>query len=549
MKTTTPRQVMISDLKRSGLTGIDAKAMGCEPLTGSLKNKGVRYRIPYYGINGKPTGFYRDRLFDTSGKLPKYLQPEGTKPQLYFSPNCNWKKYAGNPSIPIYIVEGEKKAYTLAKFFKKHGIRAGVIGIGGVDCWSTDKGNLLSDFGLLAWENRRVYIIFDSDIYLNRNVYAARCRLETALFTDLRATPFTIDLPRIVGANKAGIDDFIVHHGRAALKKFKELKPDSRYAVDKIGADNLFTKKLPNQAWTVPSLIPRGCVGLASRPKMGKSYLMLELAAAASVGGKFLGIQMAKIRVLYFDLEGSQQLTQTRLRDFCGKGKPLPPPSNSLDFSYKATTVDDGWLEVLDREIKKTKAKLIIIDTWARVRGQRKKNDQLYLDDYASVVPFKKIADENDCTIILVMHTRKADGVDIFDTVSGSTGVTGALDAMLILVRDRLHGTSELHVTGRNVMEQELAMDFGEGGWWSCLGNANEHRMTQERKSILDALAASPVPLSPTDAADLINKKRAATNRLMLRMAEEGKIVNNGKGRYTLALDTIDEGEKKVRKF
>jgi hypothetical protein len=91
-----------------------------------------------------------------------------------------------------------------------------------------------------------------------------------------------------------------------------------------------------------------------------------------------------------------------------------------------------------------------------------------------------------------------------------------------------------LHVTGRDVDEQELALAWdGPGGLWSLLGPAEQHRLSEERARVLDVLAEAGRPLTPTEIAPLLGKKVVTTRVLVWRMAEKGLLVSQ-KGAYTL---------------
>jgi hypothetical protein len=81
----------------------------------------------------------------------------------------------GDPSVPIWLTEGQKKADALAT----HGLCA--VALLGV--WNFKGQNefggvkLLADFDLIAWNGRPVYIVFDSDIMHKQSVRAALDRL------------------------------------------------------------------------------------------------------------------------------------------------------------------------------------------------------------------------------------------------------------------------------------------------------------------------------------------------------------------------------------
>ena len=125
------------------------------------------YEIPYFGIDGKPNGFSRYKIFSDyipkGAKKPiKYLQLPGTKPHFYLPPLLNWQEIAHDTSAPIYFVEGEKKAASLAQL----GFAA--VGLGGVWSWRVREGDdtsdLIADFNLINWTNRKTVIVFDADV-------------------------------------------------------------------------------------------------------------------------------------------------------------------------------------------------------------------------------------------------------------------------------------------------------------------------------------------------------------------------------------------------
>lgn len=212
---------IINDLQRSGLTEKDARAMKLQYMTADrckqlLKVKHPGYKIPYFDIKGKPTKFYRTRLFATGfEKAKRYRQPEGTDVRLYFPPIGNkWVKLALSAKTPIYITEGEKKAYAAMK----RGLLC--IGLGGVWSWQSKKKGvpLIPDFSLLQWQGRTVYIVFDSDIATNEDVRKAADRLSDML-KGLGAVPSILQLPVGPNDSKVGLDDWLLNNDPAKLQK------------------------------------------------------------------------------------------------------------------------------------------------------------------------------------------------------------------------------------------------------------------------------------------------------------------------------------------
>jgi len=155
---------------------------------------------------------------------------------------------------------------------------------------------------------------------------------------------------------------------------------------------------------------------------------------------------------------------------------------------------------------------------------------QVYADDYAAISDLQRLASKYNVAVIIVHHDRKGEADDVFDTVSGSLGLTGAADTILILKR---HGNAvTLHVRGRDIEEAEKALQFDKRTCrWTILGEAADVNRSAERSRVLavPANAAKDIWL----AAELRN--RNATDLLLGKMAKDGVIVRADRGRYTLS--------------
>ena len=79
---------------------------------------------------------------------------------------------------------------------------------------------------------------------------------------------------------------------------------------------------------------------------------------------------------------------------------------------------------------------------------------------------------------------------DVLDEITGSIGMTGAVDGTLILKRERGQAEASLFVTGRDIeREQQLALSFdATTALWSVIGNAEEVGRTRARQEIIDLL-------------------------------------------------------------
>ena len=119
--------------------------------------------------------------------------------------------------------------------------------------------------------------------------------------------------------------------------------------------------------------------------------------------------------------------------------------------------LDQGGVQWLDRWLQgHPGARLIIIDTLAKVRPESRPNGSVYAEDYAALEGLKTMADKHHVAVLVVHHLRKLSGEDPLDEISGTTGLTGVADNVFVMRRERGHNEAVLHVTGRDIDEQQL---------------------------------------------------------------------------------------------
>jgi len=145
----------------------------------------------------------------------------------------------------------------------------------------------------------------------------------------------------------------------------------------------------------------------------------------------------------------------------------------------------------------------------------------------------QSLANQFRVSILVVHHTRKSEADDPLDEVSGSTGVTGSADAVMVLKRGRGQADGTLTLAGRDIEEQELALKFRpEEGAWELLGNAVEYAKSQERLEIINLLREHG-PKNPKELAELVGKKYNTIKCLLLKMAKDQEVKSVG-GTYEL---------------
>ncbi len=89
--------------------------------------------------------------------------------------------------------------------------------------------------------------------------------------------------------------------------------------------------------------------------------------------------------------------------------------------------------------------------------------------------------------------------------ITGSIGMTGAVDGALILKRERGQSEAMLYVTGRDIeQDQQLALVFDRTtAIWTLAGDVEEFRRTKERQAIIDVLTEQlPGGMTPRQTAE-----------------------------------------------
>jgi hypothetical protein len=303
-----------------------------------------------------------------------------------------------------------------------------------------------------------------------------------------------------------------------------------------VTAVDLWNMEFPPIRYVVPGYITEGLTLLAGRPKLGKSWFVLDMALGVAFGGITLGgVQCEKGEVLYLALEDNARRLKSRLQKVWQtetlRGVPIP---DGLTFATEWPRANDGGIVRLREWLEDhPAARLVIIDVLAMFKGLAKGKEQtLYEADYHAIKELQALASERSVAIVVVHHTRKsAAEVDPFEKVSGTLGLSGAADTVLILDKDQNGAT--LYGRGRDIEEIETAVQFDRNTCrWIALGQADDVRRTDERKEILTVLLTADKPLSPRGITLATGKQRNAVDQLLFKMAKSQEVLKSGRGRY-----------------
>lgn len=310
---------------------------------------------------------------------------------------------------------------------------------------------------------------------------------------------------------------------RVALKQILPPPPPTPWK----SASTLMAESFPPVKWIAPGFFPQGLVVLGGKPKLGKSFMVLNLAVAVATGSDFLGATCEAGDVLYLALEDTERRLKDRLTKMVG-----PAGIAGLDIVTRlpnddalAVKTTAHWLAA------KPNPRLIIVDVLQKVRPAMTRGDNTYAADYAAIAPWKDLADKHNICVVLIHHTRKMPADDPLETLSGTNGLTGAADCIMVL--DRSAAGVALVGRGRDVEEFNSAVRHDpRTGRWILLGDGESVFRSDERTSILRALRERREPMGPREIAEAVGAPDANVRKLLASMVRDGQVTKEKYGKY-----------------
>lgn len=419
----------------------------------------------------------------------KYGQPAGSKVRLYFPPTFAlsmdrvlsrgwWDAVEDRDDKPrtVVIVEGEKKALALQQAL---GSRVVVVGLGGVWNWGrkADDGDrfLIDDWRLIKnWKDRDVYICFDSDVEDNPNVEHAEYSLQHALRTELKVRAKLITLDGGEDGEKQGIDDVIVQSGAKFPSIWRQLRRDahrgSRVALPvPITGRSLLSTDWPKDGVLLSdgeysNLLVEGGTGFVHAGSgVGKTYFLLQLAAALAGGGNFLGFQSSGTRrVLFLQQELSEGWFARRVRRLRDSFGSVVDEISFINGDFKLASIDrfktaSLHLERLRKLVRRHSPDLVILDPLQGYYDMAEGSVDHSREFMKAVVD---VAKSTGACILMSHHDRKDATGSSMSQMRGGSPFSDLSDTVL--------GIKRLPLFERNMDTGKLVKvkdEFGEPLW------------------------------------------------------------------------------------
>ena len=324
-------------------------------------------------------------------------------------------------------------------------------------------------------------------------------------------------------------------------------RPDKRFKT--FTSVELAEREFPELEYVIPGILPVGVSLLVAPPKVGKSWLCLQLAHAYATGGKMFGhLETGSPRpVLYLSLEDSQRRLQKRMNTAGYDASP------KLEFAtdLQGLSITDLLREWLSTHVEESP--LVIVDILGKVMPQTANNQSQYLHETQVIGSMKALIDEvNNAGLILVHHTRKAGSEDFIDRASGTQGLACAMDTILVIDRSRQSKRATLHVTSRDVEENEYSIVFGEGCQWVLDGSSIEEAKSSALKArmennlgtfaqeVLNEIARHPEGITPKGLKEVFPEQADRVDMTVKRLYDSERLSKLERGLYALPPVSFD---------
>lgn len=319
-------------------------------------------------------------------------------------------------------------------------------------------------------------------------------------------------------------------------------------------------QKFPPLNYAVDGLIPEGFSMLVGPPKAGKSWLILSiLLAVASPNGYVLGRIPAGSgrRVFYLALEDGDRRMQDRCRSLLSNRGSIPPL-----FHYQTRIMPGAVIATIEAFMARyPDTALVVVDTLGKIMPPARRGEGAYERDYRVAGTLKRIADTHPgLAIVAVHHDRKAASEDFVDSVSGTHGLAGASDTIVVLSRVRHADAGVLSVTGRDVEEESYALTMTEGVWTldgaDLATSAKKAAARRETDGLGDRSADAlrfvgehPEGVRPKDVAEALGIDNQTAGTVLGRLFDAGKLSRPSRGRYAPVVpvqghvESVESGE------
>jgi len=252
-------------------------------------------------------------------------------------------------------------------------------------------------------------------------------------------------------------------------------------------ASDLINQNVEELKYYIQHLSVQGLTLLAAAPKVGKSYLINYLGYYMATGQKAFGkLNTKKSKVLLLALEDNPRRIKTRLHQIA-EASLLGSINVPNDLHIVTSLGNNGNnIEAIKQLILDNKYDVIIIDILQRIVGPEETGS--YKKEYTLIKKLKELSDSTNTAIIAVHHTNKKTSKATLDSISGTRGLVGACDNVIVLSRTSedsaasRRGTLKMSIQGRDLDSNCFYLEYGTKEGFYTLSEEEPLRESKQEK-------------------------------------------------------------------
>lgn len=285
-------------------------------------------------------------------------------------------------------------------------------------------------------------------------------------------------------------------------------------AVDLVNTD------LPEPEFLLEGIIPKtGLAMIAGGSKAGKSWANLRFCKEIAEAG---------YKVFYLSTEDNKGRAKKRVKMVFGSS---PHPNfDVLPMLSEDITLPRGKeaLEFINELFRWKKYDLIVIDTVAAIL-EPKTNNKNYEISEAEYAAIRKVAHEHQKAIFVTTHTKKSNGdtgVPKVEQILGSTGISATVETILIMEKVIGKRDCKLHVTGKDVEEQDLYLQWNNMDGFEIRYDFAEAQLGPVQQQILDHIKDNP-RCTQKQIVEVLGKDQGQISKALTSMEDSEVILKN----------------------
>ena len=286
-------------------------------------------------------------------------------------------------------------------------------------------------------------------------------------------------------------------------------------------AAELMKLELPPPQWLIEGLLPEGLTVLSGAPKIGKSWLSLQIALSITTASPLFGRAPASEKsVLLLALEDNKRRLQDRISK-CG----LTPSENFC----LTTEWEDGVSGLKQFLLDNRNIKLCIIDTLAVfLPSQDAKGRNAYDADVTRMRELHNLRRDTGTSLLMIHHDKQGEDSDWASKMNGSSGVIGTADTLIRLsVQKRGSKQAKLQVTGRDVADLELNLKLDDTTMsWQIYKEQDDRQLTALQNDVLQLVPLTPASIRSREIANKLAKEQSQISDILKKLTNRGFIFS-----------------------